>query len=65
MRVDAPHDLAVELQHQPQDPVRRRVLRAEVDVEVADLLLGHQPSFPAKAAATSAPVILCAFPAKV
>jgi hypothetical protein len=36
-------DLAVELQHQAQHAVRRRVLRAEVDVEVADLLFdqGH------------------------
>jgi hypothetical protein len=36
MRIDALDDLAVELQHQAQHAVRRRMLRAEVDVEVAD-----------------------------
>ena len=41
VRVDALHHLAVELQHQPQHPVRRRMLRAEVDVEIADFGLGH------------------------
>ena len=42
MRVAALDDLAVQLQHQTQNAVRRRVLRAEVDVEVADLLLAAQ-----------------------
>jgi hypothetical protein len=43
MRIDALDDLAVELQHQAQHAVRRRVLRAEVDVEVADVLFGRWP----------------------
>ena len=42
MRIAALDDLAVELEHQSQHPVRRRMLRAEVDVEVADLLLADQ-----------------------
>jgi hypothetical protein len=42
MRIAALHDLAVELQHQPQNPMRRRVLRPEVEVEVADLLFARQ-----------------------
>ena len=41
MGVDTVDNLAVELQDQPQNAVRRRVLRAEIDVEVADLGLGH------------------------
>src|SRR5262245_10497077 len=39
--IDAVHDLAVELQHPPQHTVRSGMLRAEVDVELADLRLGH------------------------
>ena len=31
MRIDALDDLAVELQHEPQHAVRRRVLRPEID----------------------------------
>ena len=42
MRVAPLDDLAVELEHQPQHPMRRRMLRPEVDVEVADLLLAGQ-----------------------
>src|SRR5580704_6039271 len=33
MGVDSPHDFPVEFQHQPQDPVRRRMLRPEIDAE--------------------------------
>ena len=36
MRIDALDDLAVELQHEPQHAVRRRMLRPEVDGEVAE-----------------------------
>src|SRR6185503_9893474 len=36
MRVGALDDLAVHLQHQPHDAVRRRVLRPEIHREVAD-----------------------------
>ena len=39
MRVDALDDLAVELHDQPEDAVRRRVLRAEVDGVIVDLLV--------------------------
>ena len=35
MRIDALDDLAVELQHQAQHAVRRRVLRPEIDRELA------------------------------
>ena len=41
MRVDAIHDLAVELQHEAQHAVRRGVLRPEIDGEVANFRLGH------------------------
>ena len=41
MRVAAFHDLAIQLQHQTQNAVCRRVLRAEVDVEVADFLFAR------------------------
>ena len=41
MRIDALDHLAVELEHQPQHAVRGRMLRAEVDGEVAKVL-GHQ-----------------------
>ena len=41
VRVDALDDLAVELHDQPQHAVRRRVLRAEVDRVIADLLVAR------------------------
>ena len=41
VRIDALHHLAVELQHQAQHAVRRRMLRAEVDVELADVGFRH------------------------
>ncbi len=39
VRIGALHDLAVELEHEPQHSVRRRVLRPEVQRVVLDL--GH------------------------
>ena len=36
MRIDAVDDLAVQLQHQAQNAMRRRMLRPEIDVEIAD-----------------------------
>ena len=36
VRIDAVHHLAVQLQHQAQHAVRGRMLRPEVDVELAD-----------------------------
>ena len=44
MRIDALHDLAVELQHQAQHAVRRRMLRPEIDGEVAQRGFGHPPT---------------------
>ena len=42
MRIDALDHLAVELEHQPQHAVRRRMLRPEIDGEIADCGFGHQ-----------------------
>ena len=36
MRIDALDDLAVEFEHEAQHAVRRRMLRAEIDREIAD-----------------------------
>ncbi len=44
VRVDALDELAVELEHEAQHAVRRRVLRPEIQVERADLCLGHRIS---------------------
>ena len=41
MRVDALDHLAVELQHQAQHAVRRRMLRPEIDGEIAEVV-GHR-----------------------
>ncbi len=41
MRVDALDGLAVKLEHKAQHAVRGRMLRAEVDGEVADAMLAH------------------------
>jgi hypothetical protein len=50
MRIDALHNLAIELEHQAQYPVRRRVLRSEIDGEVPRRSLAHGgPSFGAPA----------------
>mmetsp|Transcript_18312 Transcript_18312/g.29274 ORF Transcript_18312/g.29274 Transcript_18312/m.29274 type:complete len:384 (-) Transcript_18312:3287-4438(-) len=45
MRVTAFHNLAVQFKDKAQNPVRRRVLRAEVDVEVADFLFACEGVF--------------------
>jgi hypothetical protein len=42
MRIDPLDDLAVEFENEAQDTVGRRVLRAEIDGEIADRMLGHQ-----------------------
>src|SRR5262249_6802629 len=41
MRVNALHDLAVEFEHKTQHAVGRRVLRPEIDGEIADSSFGH------------------------
>jgi hypothetical protein len=41
MRIDALNDLAVELKHETQDAVGRRVLGPEIDGEIADSSFGH------------------------
>ena len=41
MRVNALDDLAVEFKHQTQHAVRRRVLRSEIDREIARSGFGH------------------------
>ena len=45
MRIDARDDFAVELQHQAQHAVRRRMLRPEIDREIAKVLLVHGQAF--------------------
>ena len=42
MRIDALDHFAVELEHEPQHAVRRRMLRAEIDGEVAAVRFGHR-----------------------
>ena len=42
MRVDALDHLAVELEHQPQHAMRGRMLRPEIDGEIAERGFGHQ-----------------------
>ena len=42
MRVTPLHNLAVQFQHQPQNPMRGGVLRAKVDVEIANALFACQ-----------------------
>ena len=44
MRIDALDHLAVELEHQAQHAVRGRMLRAEIDGEIAELGFGHHCS---------------------
>ena len=41
MRIDPLDHLAVELQHQAQHAVSRRMLRTEIDGEIAQLRFGH------------------------
>ncbi len=48
MRIDALDDLAVELEHQAQNAMRRRMLRPEVDREIPEVLCWfrhHDPGF--------------------
>ena len=46
MRIDARDDFAVELEHEAQNAMRRRMLRPEVDGEVAECCFSHQlPAF--------------------
>ena len=44
VRIGALDDLAVKLEHQPQHPVRRRMLRAKVHGVVLDFRHGSDPS---------------------
>ena len=46
MRIDPRDDLTVQLEHKTQNAVRRRVLRPEIDVEIADLRFSHLPNGP-------------------
>ncbi len=71
MRIDALDDLAVELQHETQHAVRRRMLRTEIDGEIALggsamflVILAPDADDGANAANTSAPVMLCVLLAK-
>ena len=41
MRIDPLDHLAVELEHEAQHAMRRRMLRPEIDGEVAELVFGH------------------------
>ncbi len=41
VRIDALHDLAVQLQHEAQHAVRRRVLRPEIEMELAEFGFWH------------------------
>jgi hypothetical protein len=41
MRIDSFDDLSVEFQHEAKNAMRGRVLRPEIDVEIADGRLSH------------------------
>jgi hypothetical protein len=41
MRIDTLHNFAVKLQDKTKNAVRRRMLRSEIDVEVADVMFCH------------------------
>ncbi len=41
MRIDPRDDFAVKLQHQTQHAVRGRMLRSEIDGEIAECWFGH------------------------
>ena len=45
MRIDPRDDFAVELQHQTQNTVRRRMLRPEVDRKITQVLFVHGQAF--------------------
>jgi hypothetical protein len=47
MRIDSIDDLAIELEYEAQDAMGGRMLRAEIDVEVADFSLSHGSYFAA------------------
>src|SRR5262249_39055976 len=55
VRVDAIDHLAVEFQHEAQHAVRCRMLRPEIDGEIADGGLGHVPPFAEPSVAFSSP----------
>jgi hypothetical protein len=60
MRIDALHNLAIELEHQAQYAVGRRVLRSEIDGEVARRSLAHGgPRFgaPARSSLASTSIV--------
>ena len=58
MRVDALHDLTVELKHQAQYAVRGRMLRPEINSEIAQRGFGHQFTISAADFAFSATLAL-------
>jgi hypothetical protein len=41
MRINTLHNFAVKLQDKTKNAVRRRMLRSEIDVEVADVMFCH------------------------
>src|SRR6476660_6209162 len=45
MRIDTRDDFTVEFQHQTQYAVRRRMLRPEIDGEIAEILFVHDQTF--------------------
>ena len=55
MRIDALDDLAVEFEHQAQHAVRRRMLRPEIDREVACGGVRHESAIMPSAAELSPP----------
>src|SRR4029077_3307622 len=58
MRIHALHHLTVELEHQPQDAMRCRMLRSEIDREIAYRGFGHQLTSSAADLAFSATLAL-------
>ena len=55
MRIDALHNLAVELKHKTQHAVGRRVLGPEIDGEIANGRFGHSGPKSAAGATPAAP----------
>ena len=55
MRVNAHDDLAVELEHETQHAVSRRVLGPEIDCEIANGSFGHSGPKSAAGATPAAP----------
>src|SRR5262249_56729846 len=56
MRIDARNDLAVELKHEAQNAVGRRVLGPEIDGEIAESSFGHTGLTSAGGATPAIPV---------